>query len=76
MFYVRKMCCYCSHCLRGGHVRLLLCYAVISALSILHLFSTRSFLLVGAQRCQLFENDLMATCERSKVSNPDLKARI
>ena len=31
---------------------------------IVNLFSIRSFLLAGAQACQLFENDLMATCKR------------
>ena len=30
------------------------------------LFSIRSFSLAGAQTCQLFENDLMATHKRSK----------
>ena len=28
------------------------------------LFSMRSFLLTGAQACQLFENDLMDACNR------------
>ena len=39
-------------------------------------FSIRSFLLAGAQTRQLFENDLMATCKRSKESNSDFIARI
>ena len=30
------------------------------------LLSIISFLLAGANACQLFENDLMATCKRSK----------
>ena len=41
-----------------------------------HLFSIRSFLLTGAQTCQLFENDLMATHKRSKETNSDIIARI
>ena len=40
------------------------------------LFSIRSFLLAGAQTCQLFENDLMATNKRSKETNSDFIARI
>ena len=31
-----------------------------------NLFSMGSVLLVDAQACQLFENDLMTTCKRSK----------
>ena len=40
------------------------------------LFSIRYILLAGAQTCQLFENDLMATCTRSKETNSDFIARI
>ena len=40
------------------------------------LFGIRSFLLAGAQTCQLFENDLMATRNRSKETKSDLIARI
>ena len=40
------------------------------------LFSIRSFLLAGAQTCQLFENDLMATHKRSKETNSYFIARI
>ena len=88
MFYVRQICCSLFPLFEGGgggHVRSLLRYAVISVLSILResslatnwfLFSTRSIILVGAKTCQLFENDFMATCERSRVSSSDLKARI
>ena len=39
-------------------------------------FSISSFLLTGAQTCQLFENDLMATGKRSKETNSDFIARI
>ena len=37
--------------------------------SIADLLRIRSFLLAGGQACQLFENDLMATCKRSKETN-------
>ena len=40
------------------------------------LLSIRSFLLADAHACQLFENDLMATCKRSKVTNWNFIARI
>ena len=40
------------------------------------LFSIISFLSAGAQTCQLFENDLMATHKRSKEINSDFIARI
>ena len=48
---------------------------VIMGFPIGDLFRRRSFLLGGAQTCQLFENDLMATCKRSKEINSDFKAR-
>ena len=35
------------------------------------LFSIISFLIAGAQTCLSFENDLMATCKRSKETNAD-----
>ena len=44
--------------------------------SIGDLFHIRSVLLVGAQTCQLFENDLMAACKRSKETYSDFIARI
>ena len=40
-----------------------------------NLLSIRYILLAGAQACQLFENDLMATCKRSKETNPSFIAR-
>ena len=40
------------------------------------LSSFRSYLLAGAQPCQLFENYLMATCKRSKATNLNFIARI
>ena len=40
------------------------------------LFSIRSFLLAGAQTCQLFGNDLIATDKRSKEPNSDFIAGI
>ena len=40
------------------------------------LFSIRSFLLAGAQTCQLFENELMATCKRSKETKSNFIVRI
>ena len=40
------------------------------------LFSIRPFLLAGAHACQLFENDLMATCNRSKETHLKFRARI
>ena len=40
------------------------------------LLSIRSFLLAGAQACQLFENDPLATCKRSKETNSILILRI
>ena len=48
---------------------------VIMGFPIGDLFSIRSFLLAGAQTCQLFENDLMATCKRSKETNSDFIVR-
>ena len=36
----------------------------------------RSFLLADAQACQLFGNDLMATCMRSKETNSKFVGRI
>ena len=39
-------------------------------------FVALDLLLAGAQTRQLFENDLMATCKRSKETNSDLIARI
>ena len=33
------------------------------------LLNIRSFLLAGTHACQLFENNLMATCKRSKETN-------
>ena len=41
-----------------------------------NLFSIISFLLADAQACQLFENDLMDTCKRSKETNCNFIARI
>ena len=41
-----------------------------------YLFSIQSFLLVCAQTCKMFENDLMATLKRSKETNYDCIARI
>ena len=38
--------------------------------------SIRSFLLAGAHACQLFENDLMATCKRSKEMQWNFIVRI
>ena len=35
------------------------------------LFSMRSFLLTGAQACQLFENDLMDACKRLQLYSED-----
>ena len=40
------------------------------------IFSIRYFLLASVQVCQLFENDLMDTCERSKETNCNFIARI
>ena len=40
------------------------------------LLSIRSFLLAGAHACQLFENDLMATCKRYKETNLNFIASI
>ena len=40
---------------------------------IAYLFSIRSVLLAGAQTCELFEYDLMATCKRSKETISDLE---
>ena len=48
---------------------------VIMGFPIGDLFSIRSFLLAGAQTCQLFENDLMATRKRSKETNSDFIVR-
>ena len=39
------------------------------------LFSIKS-VLADAQACHLFENDLMATCKRSKETNSNIIARI
>ena len=44
--------------------------------SIGDLLSIRSFLLAGVHPCQLFENDLLATCKRSKETNFTFIARI
>ena len=41
-----------------------------------HLFSIRSFLLVGAQISLFLENNLLATSKRSKETNSDFIARI
>ena len=49
---------------------------VIMGFPIGDLFSIRSFLLAGAQTCQLLENDLMATRKRTKETNSDFIARI
>ena len=40
------------------------------------LLSIISFNIEGAHACQLFENDLMATCKRSKETNLNFIARI
>ena len=40
------------------------------------LFSIRFFLLAGAQTCELFENDLMGTSNRSKETNYDFVVKI
>ena len=44
--------------------------------SIADLLSIRSYILAGAHVCQLFENDLMATCKRSIETNLNFIARI
>ena len=50
--------------------------ASYNGLSHIRSFSIRSFLLAGAQTCQLFKNDISATCtcKRSKENNSDFKA--
>ena len=60
----------CQHILREKSL------AIIMGFPIGDLFSIISFLLAGVQTCQLFENDLMATCKRSKETNSDFKVRI
>ena len=39
-------------------------------------WASNLFLLAGAQTCQLFENDLMATCKRPKETKCNFLARI